>query len=252
MDNVFIYCIKDPRDNSVRYIGQTIRGKQRFSGHIFAAKTEKRMPIYNLIRKLLKLNLQPIFEIIEYCDRDILDDREIFWIEYYKSLDAKLLNMTIGGKRVYQTQISKNKIRKSRLGKKASKETREKLRKFQNDRYINGSVDLTHITNLNKGKRFTEEERLKISVATKAALSDPIVRQKLSQNSKGRHQTEETKHKRRLSNKNRKRVLCHQNNTIYDSARLAAKTLGISNSNISMICSGQRRQCNGFTFEYLD
>ncbi len=115
----FIYVIKDPRTNEVRYVGQTSKGSSRFRSHLYSSKT-KTYPICIFIKELIDVNLSPIFEIQEYVSIDQLDDREKYWIAVYKQLGSDLLNLTQGGSSVrgyIMTEESKSRFRLKRAGK---------------------------------------------------------------------------------------------------------------------------------------
>jgi hypothetical protein len=90
----------DPVSREVRYIGQTTYGKERFAQHLAAAKTSKRKThSIKWIRSLLSQGLKPEFVLIEVCKSlEELENREIFWIAYYRSLGANLTNHTKGGR----------------------------------------------------------------------------------------------------------------------------------------------------------
>lgn len=94
-----IYVLKDPFSNEIFYVGQTINElKIRLSGHlsesraINAAKRER-------IDEIVKSGYRPIIESVEsiagicYIDSLFVNDREIFWIKYYKSRGIKLTNI---------------------------------------------------------------------------------------------------------------------------------------------------------------
>lgn len=55
-----------------------------------------------------------------------------------------------------------------------------------------------------------------------------------------------------IGNKCAKRclVLCHQNNTTYESLHSAARALNISTSSICDVLKGRRNSCKGYSFEY--
>lgn len=83
-------------DNGKSYIGQSVDLKERLRTHI---KTGvgidfKNNLLYNEMRKTDLTNFT--FEIIEYCSRDELNDKEKFWIDYYLT-NQYGLNMTKGG-----------------------------------------------------------------------------------------------------------------------------------------------------------
>lgn len=106
--NICIYKITNLINNKV-YIGQTITGiVNRWKGHIY--KDGCRF-LHNAIYKYGKENFK--IEVIEYCDKDSLDEREIYWISYYKSNNRKYgYNILVGGnngrKGLYK--LSKSKI----------------------------------------------------------------------------------------------------------------------------------------------
>lgn len=84
------------------YIGQSINIKRRFNEYSykpFYPKSEQyNTPLYKAIRKYGTKNFS--FNIIETCSKELLNEREIYWIEYYHSYikDKKGgYNLTRGG-----------------------------------------------------------------------------------------------------------------------------------------------------------
>lgn len=86
-----IYKIEN-KLNGKCYIGQSIEIEHRFSKHK-SAKDD--FYIHRAIRKYGKENF--IFEIIEQCDKDLLDEREKFWINKLNTLIPNGYNMIQGG-----------------------------------------------------------------------------------------------------------------------------------------------------------
>lgn len=82
-------------DNGKSYIGQSVDLKERLRAHIKAGIgiDFKNNLLYNEMRKTDLTNFT--FEIIEYCSREELNDREKFWIDYYLT-NQYGLNMTRG------------------------------------------------------------------------------------------------------------------------------------------------------------
>jgi hypothetical protein len=96
-----IYVLKDPLTYEVRVIGQTKQKKlkRRLYTYLYDSlvKNEK-WPSCNWIRKLAQNNLLPIIEEIETTDINNLNDREIYWISYYRNLyGSNILNLQNGG-----------------------------------------------------------------------------------------------------------------------------------------------------------
>lgn len=146
--------------NGKIYVGKTaLTLEERFSAHWNDAKSNHTNQIlHHAMRKYGIENF--IIELIEECNLDVINEREMYWI---KTLDSrwgysnKGYNMTDGGEGVKghrHTEESKNKIRKAlaghamykdpernrkigdaHRGKVVSKETREKLRKSRLGKY---------------------------------------------------------------------------------------------------------------------
>jgi len=57
-----VYALYDPRDNLARYVGISWNAYHRFRDHLQLAKADQRL--YNWIRELLSLDLQPELKIV--------------------------------------------------------------------------------------------------------------------------------------------------------------------------------------------
>ena len=96
----FIYKITNTINGKV-YIGQTIRDINcRWSEHLRHAYNqndhEYETHLYRSMRKYGKENFS--IQQIEKCNIEDLDEREIFWIDFYRSYDENYgYNMTLGG-----------------------------------------------------------------------------------------------------------------------------------------------------------
>lgn len=91
----FIYILIDPRNNQVRYVGQTINIEKRLKSHLRTNKT------FNVrkeewILSLINDGLKPEIFIIDTLENDI-DFWEIHYISLYAYYGFDLLNITIGG-----------------------------------------------------------------------------------------------------------------------------------------------------------
>lgn len=94
-NNCGIYKITNKINNKV-YIGQSIDIKQRWRAHIYAANQHQDTHLYRAINHYGLENF--VFEIIEVLEpnRNLLDDREKYWINYYDSYNTGY-NSTLGG-----------------------------------------------------------------------------------------------------------------------------------------------------------
>ena len=92
-----IYKITNIQNNAC-YIGQATNLKRRIQEHFIDAFSETNncynTKFYSSIRKYGKNNF--ISEIIELCDASQLDEKEIYWIDYYDSYHHGY-NSTLGG-----------------------------------------------------------------------------------------------------------------------------------------------------------
>ncbi len=92
-----IYVLRNPATEEIFYVGQTkMPLETRLGGHI--AETGANRDKINYIKEILETGQKPIIEAIEtiatkcYIDTMAVNEREIYWIKYHKSLGCNLLN----------------------------------------------------------------------------------------------------------------------------------------------------------------
>jgi len=115
--SIGIYKILSPNDRI--YIGQSVNIEERWRK--YKKLNCKRQPkLYNSLKKYSPEN--HIFEIIEECSLEQLNEREIYWKQQYdsvnKGLNCELFDIGQG----YRSDEVKKKISNSLKGKKKSKE----------------------------------------------------------------------------------------------------------------------------------
>lgn len=95
----YIYKITNDINKKV-YIGQTIKTvNYRFKEHLRTAKNhyENKQTLTHFHKAIIKYGAEHFFvETIEECDDNLLDEREIYWINYYDSF-LNGYNSTTGG-----------------------------------------------------------------------------------------------------------------------------------------------------------
>tara|TARA_R110000868_G_scaffold8307_4_gene43416 strand:- start:5547 stop:6149 length:603 start_codon:yes stop_codon:yes gene_type:complete len=117
---ITIYTLKDPVTNQIRYVGQTNNPKRRFNRHLTNSRSFHDVRhISNWIRSL---SANPVMNIIEVCNYDVKDAREMYWIQYYKDLGFDMCNSSKGG-------AGAGIGNKNRVGKVMSQETKDKISK---------------------------------------------------------------------------------------------------------------------------
>ena len=194
--------------NKKVYVGQTIDYKQRIRSHKFNLNQNKNTPFYNALEKYGWENF--LINIVEECEENKLNEREIYWINEKKSLYPNGYNLLKGGNQARHTDITKQKISNGRKGIKFSESHIENLRK-------------SHL-----GYVMPEDQKNKIS-----------------ESNKGKVVSEETKFKLKYSQPHRREVgrFDVEGNLIvkYESIKEASIQLNCSPGNISECCNGKRK-----------
>lgn len=254
-----IYKITSP--NNKVYIGQTINFEQRCRKYKYQA-FKGQIKLWNNCQKYLWNPINTI-EIIEICRRDILDERERYWINEYNSyIDG--LNADLGGKTrkgFKHSEQTKEKLRKANLGKKHSDETRKKMSEIGKNK---SDETKKKMSESHKGKKITDEHKKLISVSNTGRKLTDEQKEKISKanigNKKmlGKTHNDETKKKiseskKGVSNVSKKvKIICVTTGEIYDSATDAGKILGFRQSNISRVCLKQRKSYKGLVFMFYN
>jgi group I intron endonuclease len=227
MENkVYIYSLSDPITDEVRYIGKTIRPKQRYKEHIRNSKDKK---TYSncWINSLIKDGLKPILSILEECDESNWIEREIHHISLYENLT----NLTKGGD-------GTNGFKHDEYTKLKMSE----LRKGDGNNFY--------------GKSHKEETKRILSEITKKRIEDPKFIKNLRD--KGLSQWENKSDVEKLNNvinqKNRRNIKQYTLNgeliREFISLREIERELGYFRSNITPCLKGIFKQAYGFIWIY--
>ena len=94
-----IYTLTNPLTNEIFYVGQTVNDlSDRLAGHISETGGSNREKIL-YIKTILEQGQRPIIQEIEaihvrcYIDKASVNERESYWIKYYRGVGCKLLNV---------------------------------------------------------------------------------------------------------------------------------------------------------------
>jgi hypothetical protein len=155
--NCIIYGLIDPVTKQLRYIGQSFNGLQRAKCHMSDYAHGTNHHKRNWINKLKSLNLVYEIEILETVKtREELDEAEIFYIAYFKSIGCDLLNATAGGSGLWRPNLEvKQKMSAWQKGIPKSEEVKKKI-----------AATLTGRVSTNKGRHLSPE-RLAAYVANR-------------------------------------------------------------------------------------
>lgn len=119
----YIYALMD--GDIVRYVGKSDDPLKRLNEHIKYDYNKKSYK-HNWVRKMLRENKEIKFKILEVVPHDTWEEREIYWINKFKT--NNLTNKTIGGGgKNYPESLIKNK------NLKITTKTHELLKKYCED-----------------------------------------------------------------------------------------------------------------------
>lgn len=216
-----IYCIENLY-NKKRYIGQSVDIYKRWGNHVSTLNngTHCNIHLQNSWNKYGKESFK--FIILEECasNKQLLNQKEKYWIEYYNSFNNGY-NFTTGGDGVPGTKCSDEK----------------KLK----------------ISNARKGYKYTIEQRKRISEALRSSKN--VLRGKNHPYYNRKLNDDEIKRLRmglyKYYNDNNytpswsKKVICVTTNEIFDTLTKAANKYKISSSSNIRLCCQHKREFAG-------
>jgi len=129
--NIGVYKIVNLVNGKI-YIGKSLRLKYRWKQHLWKLKnkTHANKHLQSAFNKYTNINFW--FEILEYCSKESVCEREMFYINKYQSDNPEFgYNKTKGGEGLRATDEIKQKISNSLKGKPASESKKENCRKAQ-------------------------------------------------------------------------------------------------------------------------
>ena len=139
-----IYAITNARDCK-KYIGQSVNIQKRWNEHRHALEQNKHFNIH--LQRAWNRGDRFEFSVIEECGINELNEREIYWIAYYKTMDMQYgYNLCAGGN--------------STTGRVCSEETRKK------------------ISEGNRGKKCSAEEVARRTATFRKHMEDPVYRER--------------------------------------------------------------------------
>ena len=136
----FIYALKDPRNNEVRYIGKSNSPTLRLSQHVKDTKANKEKAEW--IKELSDDGKLPIIEILEEVDLDKWQECEKKWISKGFENKWRLTNICMGGNGVTEKRVL----------------------------WVDIMSDFLSNTQIEKYKHFTEEDKKRIAQEAAKAI----------------------------------------------------------------------------------
>jgi group I intron endonuclease len=225
-----IYKITNPK--GTMYIGQSRDINKRFYYYKLSNNwiKEQRKLYYSFLKYGVENH---IFEIIEECNENIINEKEIYWINYYNSVE-KGLNLKYGGIGGKHSEETKQNISKSLMGKKQSKETIEKR-----SQKLKGQ----------KRSDYTKQLMSELGKNRNIIWGD-----KISEGKKKSDYVFTPEHKNKISKNNSKSIEQYTPNGVllntFSSATEAMKQTGVKNDNISHCLRGKSRSAGGYIWKF--
>jgi group I intron endonuclease len=221
-----IYKITSPLGKI--YIGQSKNIDFRFSIYK-KLKCKSQLRIYN---SFIKYGVDKhIFETIEECTFDLLNERERYWQEFYNVLGKNGLNCNLVSTKnspKILSEESKSKISNSLIGFKHTEESKKKIIKSLIGRCV--SETTRHkISEANKNRKVSNETKQKISQALIGRKIPKHIVEKRSKTNSG------------SNNYKSKIIINTQNGIFYDCIVDAAKYNDINRNTLNNYLTGFRK-----------
>lgn len=218
--------------NGKRYIG--ITGQEPSKRWLNGKGYQKQGYFFNAI---LKYGWDSMKHIVLFSDltKEQAEKMEVALIALYKTNEREFgYNIERGGHLLKVADDTKEKIRQANIGKHHSKETCEKLRELERERWRDAEYRKNQIekrqgkTPWNKGKKTSDETKEKQRQA------------KLGKYVGSKHWSA-------------KPVINLDTGEVYESIGLVAKALGKKNgSKIVLVCKGERKTAYGYRWAYYE
>lgn len=248
-----IYKITSPTGKI--YIGQSVDIYHRVIGYK-NGQCRDQPRIYNSIQKH-GWNSH-VLEIITECPKEDLNKHEIYYIEFYDTVNTPHgLNLKSGGHYGCNLSVeSRRKISQKNKGRKLSAETIAKIRFSKLNAPQEERDNLSaRMSLLNKGRKWSPEHIKKRSETVRGSKRSEETRQKMKLTWSNRENPNKGKSwsRTKLSLISKKCVQLDQNRNIialYDSIRSASRHF--NNAQIQRCIGGGRKTCRGFIWEYFD
>ena len=217
--------------NNKIYIGKRIFNKDKFFKNKYYGSGRA---LKEAIKKYGIENFDR--EILEGVDNDFLEEREIYWIQKYKSNNKDIgYNLTKGGNSKYGRKIGNmSDDTKKKISESVSKYLKDNGHPFEGKYHSEESKE--KIKNKLKGRRLTDEHIRKLADGHRGL--------------KYNKPPKDLKVKIDQSIAIKQLSLCGNFIREWTSIMEAAKELNIDRSGISRACRGVYKQCGGYKWHY--
>lgn len=230
--------------NGKRYVGQAINIVRRWNRH--KTCNDKGVSAIHLALKAVGIE-NFTFEVLEECSRELLNERECFWIKQLNTVAPNGYNLNSGGKHpLFISDETRKKQSIAQRGKVQSQETIEKRRKSTTG-LKRTTETKTKMSLAQKGKTLTTEHRKNLSNAHKGKPSS----------NKGIAMSDETKKKVSKAKQGvpaswRNVAVIRNDGVCFPSLKAAASEIGATAGGVLRVLRGLRMTIYGWSFSYAD
>lgn len=179
---VLIYGLVDPLNSSLRYVGKTVAAlAKRYSQHEVDARRGKEVRLYRWWRSITSAGRAPEAFVIEIVPPgEDWVDAEQFWIAYFRSVGADLVNCCLGGQGtdgIRFTKEHRKRLSEARKGRAPSSASNEKRAKSMQEAW-----------RTKPRPPMSETTRAKISEASRCRRASPETIARMGESQKARYQ----------------------------------------------------------------
>lgn len=258
MEYTNIYILLDPITFDVRYVGKTNSAKRRLYSHIKECKSIRISYKINWIKSLLSKGERPIISIIDVVPISEWQYWEKYWIEQFKQWGFNLTNQTEGGdggQGYKHTDLAKNKMRKSKLGKPLSEEHKIKISKSVKEDWQNNPREVEKDIIISKDELYQKYIVDNLSMPKLSKLFG-CSETTIFRNLKDHNISKDSDVWREQLATKQKVVLQYDlsGNFIreFDSVISISNEYGYNSGNIASCCRGVSLSANGYIWRYKD
>ena len=241
-----VYCITNLINNK-QYIGQTYNLKYRWRTHRNSLKANRHhnKHLQYAWNKYGEDSFK--FDILEYCSVDLLDKREIYWIEFYNTIQ-KGYNLAEGG-----------------LGCRGYKHTEEELNKMRQIQKPKAVLQLDRNFNIIAEWQSASHAMKTLGFPSRRVIEDVCQRVKNQKSYKNYIWVYKDEYDKgiipwdyysTIFNYNSKKVNQYDLNmnliNTFNSANEASKILNIHCSQICRVCKYEQKQAHNYIFRYAN
>lgn len=195
MNNSGIYCFTNKLTGK-RYVGQSINLERRYRQHVNNINASK--PYFDYYLHFYGTD-NFVYEVLEYCDKSIQNEREAYWIDYFDSYNNGY-NLTNGGSGYNITLSDSHIIALKESWSDERKLKASEIQKLAQRKYYDtdkGRENAKKHSIRMTGRTASEETKRKMSESRKGRIVSDETRKKLSEVHKGKRLSET--HKQTLS-----------------------------------------------------